>query len=88
MSMNVTFEDGIYTFKCPHCKNMVMVLKNETACCIFRHGQFKDSNRQIPPHSRKEDCDKWAKEGKIYGCGKPFKFIHGNPPYVEVCGYI
>jgi hypothetical protein len=39
----------------------------------------------MPPHTRKEECDRAAAEGEIVGCGKPFWF-DGN--VVKACDYI
>jgi hypothetical protein len=68
---------------CPHCKGTVII--EQVNCSIFRHGVFKRSGKQIPPHAPKEDCDNWAKNNDIYGCGKPFKLVDGKA--VE-CDYI
>lgn len=88
MKQKVDFDKGVYTFDCPHCKEKVMVLQNETACCIFRHGVYKNNMSQIHPHSDKKHCDEMIEKNLIYGCGKPFRFFHTKPPYVEECDYI
>jgi len=77
-----------YLFNCPHCNELIEVLKSQTRCCIFRHGVYKKNLKQIPPHSKKEKCDKLFEKGLIYGCGKPFKFVKGEEPYVIECDYI
>jgi hypothetical protein len=74
-----------YFFECPHCFLLIQVNKNEIACKIFRHGYYKDTWKQIPPHSSKEICDKLFEENRIYGCGKPFTF---DGKIVEKCDYI
>ena len=73
---------------CPHCNECIIIA--ELNCCIFRHGVFKSSGEQIPPHSPKTDCDEYVKQGIIYGCGKPFQIICGeNGVYsVQTCDYI
>lgn len=75
---------------CPHCKLIVVVNQKEINCAIFRHGVLKDTGKQIDPHSSKEICDCLAKEGKIYGCGKPFKLVRKNSFEWEAlkCEYI
>lgn len=85
---DVTLEDGIYVFECPHCDNFIQVLQNETACCIFRHAAYKDTLKQICPHTTKDICESLLEKGLVVGCAKPFKFFHGNPPHVEECDYI
>ena len=66
--------------KCPHCNVWVQI--DEINCAIFRHGQYKETGLQIPPHLEKKACDELIKKGLIYGCGKPFKVIP-NPNYSE-----
>jgi hypothetical protein len=58
---------------CPHCDNIVFILKNEINCNIFRHGVIKTTMKQMDPHSPKDLCDAFFNNGEIYGCGKPFK---------------
>ena len=58
--------------ECPSCGISIEVL--EINCRIFRCGVLKTTMEQIPPHSSKEECDKYVKEDLIYGCGKPFYF--------------
>ena len=68
---------------CPHCNGMVII--EQLNCAIFRHGVFKASGKQIPPHASKEECDNWVKNNDIYGCGKPFKVEEGK---AVICDYI
>ena len=63
---------------CPHCNRWMQI--EEINCAIFRHGQYKETGIQIPPHLDKKGCDDLIKKGLIYGCGKPFKVIP-NPNY-------
>ena len=55
---------------CPHCDEYIVI--QEINCNVFRHGAFKTTGEQIPPHSSKEACDEYALKQEIYGCGKPF----------------
>lgn len=74
---------------CPHCSNIIFIYKNEINCNIFRHGIVKTTMKQMVPHSSKEICDSMAKNGDIYGCGKPFTLIMNNNDYKAVpCDYI
>ena len=68
----------IYIFNCPHCNQTVTVKKTQLNCRIFRHGIYKHNFKQIDPHAPKDICDKLYKENKIYGCGKPFKFLKNH----------
>jgi hypothetical protein len=66
---------------CPYCNITIEVA--EINCAIFRCGIYKniiDANygKQIDPHLSKNDCDALKKEDKIWGCGRPFKFINVN----------
>lgn len=79
--------------ECPHCKDLVVVYRHEIRCKIFRHGVFKDTMKQMDPHTPKELCDAFAREDKIYGCGKPFQLVEkikeNKQTYEpEICGYI
>lgn len=75
---------------CPHCHSPIMVYAKDINCAIFRHGVMKKTGLQIDQHLPKIVCDELAREGKIYGCGKPFKLINkDNVTYLsEVCAYI
>ena len=74
---------------CPHCRQLIEVLKSQVNCKIFRHGVFKGSYIQIDPHMSKVLCDKLIQENKILGCGKPFQLvINGNNYSAEICEYI
>lgn len=73
--------------ECPHCKYPVEIL--EINCAIFRHAVLKVTGVQINPHTSKIDCDKLVEEGRIYGCGKPFRIIKINNAYnAIICDYI
>jgi len=61
----------------------------ELNCKIYRHGVYKNSLEQIDPHMKKVDCDRLARDGLIYGCGKPFKITVEEGKYeISVCDYI
>jgi len=80
--------------QCPHCQEFVII--QELNCKIFRHGTFKHNGEQIPPHSPKEDCDRFFQQNLIYGCGKPFRIVvleneeenNNNHWKIEICEYI
>ena len=77
----------MFEAKCPHCGDSVIIEKLN--CRIFRHGVYKATNKQIGAHSKKIRCDKLFEEGKIWGCGKPFKIIGTSGNYEAViCDYI
>lgn len=73
---------------CPHCQCSVEIL--EINCAIFRHAVFKHNNQQLNPHASKQECDRLAEQGAIYGCGKPFRVVSkGNNEYEAIqCDYI
>ncbi len=71
-------------FECPYCGGAVQVESRGINCGIFRHGVLKGKGRGINPHAKKEDCDRLAEEGAIYGCGKPFR-IHQEKLNYEPC---
>ena len=74
--------------QCPHCQQFIIIL--ELNCKIFRHGTYKESGEQIPPHSPKEICDALIESDQIYGCGKPFKIVilETGEWKIEICDYI
>ena len=78
-------EKDIFCFHCPHCSLLCEVPRNEIRCTIFRHANFKKDMSFVPPHSSKQECDRWIKEESVYGCGKPFKF---NGTNLQICDYI
>lgn len=78
-----------YVKECPHCKESILLYHHELNCKIYRHGVFKDSLTQINPHSSKEDCESYIKNGLIYGCGKPFRIEFENDDIIlSECDYI
>lgn len=89
-------DSEFYFFSCPHCKGGIEVRKNEINCHIFRHGYtFRIINgkivleNQINPHLPKNSCENLVREGKIIGCGKPFRLFRKNGKmFVERCDYI
>ena len=75
--------------KCPYCNMMVILPRAEFNCKIYRHGVYKINLQQIDPHMKKEECDRLAREGLIYGCGKPFCIkVEGNRYKIGKCDYI
>ena len=87
MSCSVTYDKAqdTFYFNCPHCNVLCQVPRSEIRCKIFRHANFKDGMRFVPPHASKEVCDKWVQDDLIWGCSKPFMF---DGVTVEKCGYI
>lgn len=74
--------------ECPHCGDFTEII--EINCSIFRHGSFKLTHQQLPPHAPKDYCDQASNNNLIYGCGKPFRLIPiANGKYTtEICDYI
>jgi hypothetical protein len=64
---NECYMDNILV-RCPHCSDLIIINKKDFNCKIFRHGVYKNDNKQIDPHLNKDDCDRLLKEGLIYGC--------------------
>jgi DNA-directed RNA polymerase subunit RPC12/RpoP len=80
-------EEKEFYINCPHCNDIIIIEKLN--CRIFRHGIYKDSNKQINPHASKDECEQLIKNNEIYGCGKPFMIeTHNNIHKVIVCEYI
>lgn len=86
-------DTGIVSATCPYCLNIVII--EQFNCCIFRHGMYKDSFNQIPPHLPKQECDDLKNKDLIFGCGKPFQILRDNsePTNIDkmkivICDYI
>lgn len=75
--------DYMNVYECPWCNQSIWI--EELRCGIFRCGILKETFRQVDPHLPKPDCDRLFEEGKIYGCGKPFRYVEG---VLEKCDYI
>ena len=84
---NEIVQDGdVYRFLCPNClTSIVEVEKKQINCTIFRCGVIKATQKQIPPHEKKAECDRLRENDLIWGCARPFKF---DGTKVEKCGYI
>ena len=77
----------MFEILCPHCHCLIMI--EEVNCAIFRHGVFKNTFEQIPPHLSKSECEHLIYENSIYGCGKPFRLVKVDDKYIpEICDYI
>ena len=73
---------------CPHCNNMIQILRKEFNCKIFRHGIYKKNFAQIDPHMKKDQCDYLKKNDLIYGCGKPYEILCiDNKWFATTCKY-
>ena len=78
--------------QCPHCQEFIWI--DQLNCRIFRHASFKVKDdkvkemvsEQIPPHATQIECEKWVKEGLVYGCAKPFQILETGE--VIPCDYI
>lgn len=72
---------------CPHCEDDILI--EQIKCGIFRHGIRKVDGKQMDPHAPKDVCDRLAKSGDIYGCGKPFRVEYdGSGTLIAVaCDY-
>lgn len=68
---------------CPHCNEFIII--EQINCGIFRHGVFRDTLIQIPPHEQKNICDELYTSGKIIGCGRPFRY---DGKEASICDYI
>ena len=64
--------DGVHYCECPHCGVVVQVV--DIACGIFRCGEFKNNQGQIPPHADRATCERLVQEALVWGCAKPFRF--------------
>lgn len=76
-------------FECPKCGDCIAIPKNAINCGVFRHGFNNDTKKVLNPHEKKEICLKLKEEGKLAGCGYPFKIVKHKGLYVlELCDWI
>lgn len=68
-----TTASSMWVVECPHCKDIVLI--EQINCAIFRHGAFRDTMEQIPPHATEQQCSEWQRRNLIFGCGKPFRLV-------------
>jgi len=80
-------EDENIIVICPTCKEPVLI--EQLNCRIFRHAILIETNQQIDPHAKKENCCFLFENKLIYGCGKPFKVEKIGQIYEAfLCDYI
>ncbi len=78
--VNSEQDNGMLYFECPHCTLLIQVHQRELNCRIFRHGTFRATGLQIPPHLSKQHCEALTNTNQIYGCGKPFRIVALQSP--------
>jgi len=84
----IIVNDELLSFKCPHCDLPIDVVKTDLNCCIFRHGIYKNTFKQVDPHLNKAMCDKLVENKMVIGCCKPFEIVNKNNKYfVQKCDY-
>jgi hypothetical protein len=72
---------------CPSCSEPIIISK--VKCGIFRHGVYKNTGKQINPHSNEERCNYLVMNNKIWGCGRPFRIIEKDGDFIAIeCEYI
>jgi hypothetical protein len=54
-------------------------------CGVFRHGVWRDSGMQLPPHASRSTCEAAVASGRLDGCGRPFRLLLNG--VTEMCGY-
>jgi hypothetical protein len=81
-------EENVKTVNCPHCGQLIVI--EQVNCSIFRCAVYKHSGEQLNPHAPREECDRLAEQGLIYGCGKPFRVLPqaDRTLLAEACDYI
>ena len=72
---------------CPSCSEQIIVSK--VKCGIFRHGVYKNTGKQMNPHSDEERCNYLVTSDKIWGCGMPFRVVEKEGGFIAIdCEYI
>ena len=77
-------------FECPNCKSPFLVNEKDFNCKILRHAVFKNTLKEINPHSSKIECDKLIADDLVFGCAKPLTIVKNdkNKYIVTECDYI
>ncbi len=80
-------EKDYLVYHCPYedCKLLSIFYKHEINCGIFRCGYDKSTNRQIPQHASKVECDILRNDKNIIGCTQPYRLVGKLP---VICDYI
>jgi hypothetical protein len=65
------------TVNCPKCDGTVVITRMN--CKIFRHAIYKNTGKQVGPHSKNKYIQKLIDNGKIYGCGCQFRIVNDVP---------
>ena len=87
--MEVILNEDFYFFLCPHCKEEIIVKKDEMNCKIFRHAVYKHNFEQVNPHLPYDQCKYLLDNDKVFGCCKPFQIIfEDNKLFAQICDYI
>lgn len=70
-----------FVARCPHCDQWMEII--QLNCKIFRHGN-------LPPHSKKQVCDRYRDNPRLPGCGGPFRVVEAKDGELSVvpCDYI
>jgi hypothetical protein len=85
-------KDIEHLFTCLHCGEKFIVKENEFNCRILRHAVYKNTLKEINPHTSKEECERLLNEDLVYGCAKPLRILpykNSDGDYeIEICDYI
>ena len=78
-----------WIFSCPHedCRGLVIVMKSEVNCAIFRHLASKADLIQVNPHLPRAECERLVATGDYIGCGRPFQVNVADRKTI-ICDYI
>ena len=61
--------------RCPWCDICIVI--EAVNCGRFVCGVLRETGHQVNPHAPKQHCEQLVRDGLIWGCGKPFKFVGG-----------
>lgn len=64
-------------YECPHCGGTILVTSMN--CRIFRHAVYKNSGKQVGPHTKNKFIKKLINDDKIIGCGGQFRIVNDVP---------
>lgn len=92
--LDMKSEDDLF-FTCPYedCEGYIVISPKQVNCGVFRHAVIKTTGRAVNPHASREKCEELLKQGKVYGCARPFKLRRIKKSTetfvaIEKCGWI
>ena len=77
---------GNFYIECPWCYELIYIEK--VKCALFLHAFNTKTNRNMGPHTKRENIEKVRTDNLLKGCGGRFKLIMKNNTITpQACSY-